>query len=199
MENRSVQVVAGLIGFLLLASGAAWADEADPQKQADWQARMDRAAVMQAESREALASAEREYKAESLACADKFLVNPCRENAHQAYLKASRAARRAENEGKALERAVKKEQRDDLEARNAAEMPQRLAEQQARQASVATARQTAVAREAAQRESKARQAAAGERRKAADAEKAKQKQAAHEARVAEKKRSAERRAAETKP
>lgn len=196
MENRSFQVVAGLIGALLMVSAAAWAEEPNPQQQADWQARLGRAAAMQAESREALAAAEREYKAESLACADKFLVNPCRESAHQTYLKASRAARRTENEGKALERAVKKEQRDDLEARMAAEMPQRQAAQQARQAEVAAARQTAVAREAALRDTKARQAAEGERRKAVEAEKLQQKQAAHAAHLAEKRRDAERRAAE---
>ncbi len=198
MEHRPLQVVAGLIGFVLLLSGAAWADDADPQQQADWQARLARAAALQTESRAALAEAEQVYKAAHEACADKFLVNPCREDAHQTYLKASRAARRSENEGKALERAVKKEQRDDLEARTAAEMPQRQAAQQARQAEVAAARQTAVAREAALRDTKAQQAAEGERRKAAEAEKLRQKQAAHAAHLAEKRREAERRAAEAR-
>lgn len=197
MENRSLSVAARLIVLLALpVAGAVLASEAAVDREADWQGRIDQAATMQAEGKSRQDAARARLEREYADCKEKFLVNACRQEAHKAYVAATREARRLENEGKALERAVRKEQLAEREQRQAAEAPQRAAELEAREAETAASRQAAEDKASAVRADKERRATEGEQRKAAEAEKRRQKQAAHDARVAEKMREAERRAAD---
>lgn len=191
MENRSPSVVA-LLSLLLALPLVALA--ADAGREATWQERLGRATAMQEESREMRSAASKLLEQKNLDCTKEFLVNACRNEAYQAYLKSSREARRLENDGKALAREVKKEQAADRRQRVADEAPLRAAELREREAETAAARQAAERKAASTRADKARQAVNGERRKAREAEELRRKQAAHEARVAEKKREAERRA-----
>jgi colicin import membrane protein len=197
MENRSLSVVAGLIVLLALPCAALAAESGvDAELQAAWQERLDRAAAMQAESAARQAAAEKLLEEKYTVCAKKFLVNDCRNAAYKEYLKTTHETRRAENEGKALEREVKKEQVREREKQRAEEAPSRDTSLRLRQAETATARQATDEKIAASRASKAAKAAKGEQRKAADAAKYQKRQADHDARVAKKMRQAEQRAAE---
>jgi colicin import membrane protein len=191
MENRSLSVVA-LLSLLLAQPVAALA--ADAGRQAGWQERLGRAAAMQEESKGMHGAASKLLEQKNLECAKEFLVNACRNEAYQAYLKSSHEARRLENDGKALEREVKKEQAADRRQRVAEEAPQRAAERREREAETAAARQAAERQAEKTRADKARQAVSGERRKAREAERLRRKQAAHAARVAQKKQETERKA-----
>lgn len=191
MENRSLSVVA-LLSLLLALPLAALA--ADAGREAGWQERLGRAAAMQEESEGMHSAASKLLEQKNRECAKEFLVNACRNEAYQAYLKSSHEARRLENDGKALEREVKKERAMDRRQRLADEAPQREAEQRERQAETAAIRQATERKAERTQAEKARQAVNGERRKAGEAERLRKKQAAHDARVAEKKRVAERKA-----
>lgn len=180
---------------LLVVPGAQAEPEEDEQAAA-WQARLDRAAERQAEGKARQEAADAILTQRNRECASRFLVNACREDARQEHLRASHEARRLENEGKAIEREVKKEQLAERERRRAAEAPHREAERQSREAETAAARQAGEQRQATIRADKATRAAEGEQRKAADAERLSKKQAAHAEKVANKRREAERQAAE---
>ena len=166
------------------------------EQEADWAARLDKAAALQAESRAMKDAAKQTLEEKTPACDQKFLVNACREEARREYLKASHAAQRLETEGRAIEREVKKEQVADSKQRKAEEAPQQAAELEAREADTAAARQATQDKIEATQANKARQAEEGEKRKAAEAERLRQKQEAHARKQAEKMREAERRAAE---
>ncbi|MFZ2972038.1 MAG: hypothetical protein WA049_05310 [Ferribacterium limneticum] len=197
MENRSLPVVAGLIVLLALPFAALAADgEVSAERQAAWQARLDKAAALQAESRARQDEADALLVQKNEVCASKFLINDCRNAAAREHLKTTREARRLEIDGKAIEREVKREQLGDRNRVQAEDAPRRAAELELRQAESMNARQVAEDKIAATRAAKAAKAAEGEKRKLAEAEKQRKKQADHDARVAKKVREAEQRAAE---
>lgn len=194
MENRSPSVVAGLIVGLLLPLAAVADPGADAARQADWDARLGKAAALVAESKSIKDAARQTLEEKTPACSQKFLVNACRDELRRDYLKAGHEAQRLESEGKAIEREVKKEQIAEREKRKVVEAPQREADLQAREADTEAARQAAQAKIEATEADKAKKAAEGEKRKAADAERLRQKQEAHERKVAGKMREAAQRA-----
>ena len=193
-------MVAGLIAALCVAlclPVAAIAEEGvSAEQQADWDARLDKAAALSAESKAIKDAAKKTLDEKTPSCDKKFLVNACREELRQAYLKASHQAQRLESEGKAIERGVKKEQIADREQRKLEEAPQRAADLRAREANTEAARQATQDKIETTQADKAVKAAAGEKRKAADAERLRRKQEAHERKVAEKVRETEAREAE---
>lgn len=203
MENRSLSVAACLIALSAFGFAARAAETGpSPEQEADWEARLEKSAALQADGKARQAEADRIYNEADTACFKKFLVNACRADARKTYVAASRIGKNLENEGKAIERQVKKEQLSDKDARRAAEAPQRAADLELRRDETTTARDEAAAKEAATRADKEKKAAEGVRRKAAEAEKLQKKQAEHEARVAEKMQKAQRKAdqaAETHP
>lgn len=197
MEHRPLSVAACLI-LLAAFSGPSAAVEDGPsaEQQAAWAARLDKAAALQADGKARQAEADRLHGEQDAACFKKFLVNGCRADARKAHIAAARIGKNLENEGRAIELQVRKEQLSDKDARREAAAPQREAELRQREAETGAARDEAAAREEATRTDKERKAEEGVRRKAADAERQHKKQAEHDARVADKVRKAERRAAE---
>jgi colicin import membrane protein len=189
MVNRSLSLVFRLI-ILLALSFPAQADDVgpSPERLADWQQRLDAAAALQAESQARQAAADQVLAEKEAACFKKFLVTGCQREARQAHLSATQEASRLAREGKALERAVKKEQLIDKDRRAVEAVPKRQADRQERAAEVAAERELSAQREAAARADKAQ--------KAVEGEKYRQRQAAHDARVAAKVKEAERRVAE---
>jgi colicin import membrane protein len=145
------------------------------------------------------AAAEKLLEEQSAGCYRKFLVNRCLDEAQGEYLEAFKGARRLANEGKVIERQVKKEQFSAREAKWAAEIPTREADLRARETETAATRAEAEAAEAATRASKARKAEEGAQRKAEDAERLRRKQADHEARVAAQVEKTNAKAAATAP
>lgn len=197
MEKRSFFMAARLIVLLALSCSAlAAGKEPGPEQQADWQQRLEQAAALQAEAKARQAAADQLFEQKSAACFKKFLVNACQQEARREQVKVTKEARRLENEGKALERAVKKEQLSEKDRRQSAAMPGRAAERQQREAEVSAESEATAARQAATRASKARQAEERSQQRAAEAAAQRQKQAAHDARVAAQVKDAERRAAE---
>lgn len=184
----------GLLSSLAIAEGGPTAAQ-----QADWEQRLARAAELQQQGAEGRAAAEKLLDEQTEACYKKFLVNRCRATAHDEYVEANRIARRIQNEGKAIERQVKKEQLSARDLKAAAEMPEREAELRAREAETTAARNAAAADEEATRIAKARKAEEGAKRKAEEAERLQKKQADHEARVAEQKAKADAKAAREAP
>jgi colicin import membrane protein len=183
--SHSIMTAACLLG-LGLVSGVSAADKgATPAQQADWEQRLARATALQKDGAERRAAAEKVLEEQTAACFKKFLVNRCRDNAQSDFKEENKAARRIQNEGKAIERQVKKEQLSARDLQAAAEMPEREAELQAREAETTAARQAAVAEEEATRAAKARKAEEGAQRKAEEAERLRKKQADHDARVAQ--------------
>ena len=166
------------------------------EQDADWKARQARAAEMRSEADRRLDAAEALYKEQDLACYRTFLVNRCRDNAYKEFSAARSEAKRLENEGKAIERQVKKEQFSARDLEAAAAAPARAADLQAREAETAAARSQAELNEARKRADQEHQAEEGARRKAAEAERLQKKQADHDARVAEKMKKA---AAQSEP
>lgn len=190
-------MVARLIALLAISCSVLAADGgSSPEQQADWQQRLDGAAALQAEARARQAEAGERLEQKKTECFKKFRVNACQEEARAEHMAAMREARSLENQGKAQERAVKKEQLAEQDKRRAEAVRQREADLRVRETETATARQASAAEEAAARAAKATKAEEGARRKAAEEEKQRKKQADHEARVAEKMRKAERPAAD---
>lgn len=191
MENRSPSVVAGLIAALLLPLAVLADTGSDAARKADWDARLERASALLAESKANMAAARSLFDERNAACATKFLVNACRDEARKDYLKTTHESRRLESEGKAIEREVKKEQIAERDRQRVEEAPQRAAELKAREDETEAARQAAAAKIETTQVDKARKAAEGEQRKAAEAERLRQKREAHDRKVAEKMRQAE--------
>jgi colicin import membrane protein len=199
-------VVAGLIALLVMPVAALAADSAASAGQ---QARLDKAAALQAEARARQETADQVLADKNTECATTFFINDCRNAAAREHLKVTRETRRLENEGKAIEREVKREQLSERNRVQAEQAPKRAADLELRQAESMNARQAteeriaaaqaAKAAKAAEGEKrKAAKAAEGEKRKAAEAERLRKKQAEHDARVARKMREAEERAAAKK-
>ncbi len=185
-----------LIAALLAWPLAASASEPSPGQQAAWDARLEQAAKLQAEGKEMQDSIDKAFDEQSNACYKKFQVNACLKDAKLQHAKAKHQAQRLINEGKAIERSVKKEQLADKDARQAAEAPQREAELKAREREVSAEQAEKAAQIEQTRADKERKAAEGARRKAEQAERQRKKVEEHEAQRAAKKAQAERRAAE---
>lgn len=186
-----------LITCLLVAGPLAAAESQAPAElQADWDKRMIQASELQREGSQRQAEAEKLYEQSQRDCQKKFLVNFCLGDARKVYTKSHNEARLLENEGKAIERQIKKEQLSDSDLRRAAQAPQREADLQVRETETSALRKVSADEQAAQEAEKARKAAEGSKRKAADAERLAKKQAEHEAKVTAKKEKAARRAAE---
>lgn len=194
MINKFVQhrllplAVAVLAGIPALAPAAE--DLPASSQQTDWQRRLEQGAAMQAEGAARKAEATRVRADKQALCAKKFLVNACRNAAHQEYVTASREALRIESEGKAIERQVHQEQLAEKDRQRAAEAPRREEDLQHREAEIAGEQQAQEAKRAAAQAEKADKAERGARRKAEEAERLRRRQAEHDARVAEKKRAA---------
>lgn len=171
-----------------LLAGLVSVAQASPtaEQNADWEQRLARAAELRREGAERQAAADRLYEAQEPACYKKFLVNRCRDNAFRELTESSREAKRLENEGKAIERQVKKEQFSARDVEAAALAPAREEKLKVLEVETAAARTEAELEEATARADKARKAEEGARRKAEEAERLRRKQAEHEARVAEK-------------
>ena len=180
MLNIGCLIGVGLFSGLVIAESGPTAEQ-----QADWEQRLARAAELQQQGAEGRAAAEKQLEEQTTACYKKFLVNRCRDNAHSDYVEANKLARRIQNEGKAIERQVKKEQLSAKDLQAAAEMPEREAELKVLEAETSAARQAAAAEEEAKRTAKARKAEEGAQRKAEEAERLRKKQADHEAQVAQ--------------
>jgi colicin import membrane protein len=173
---------------LYLAAGLAPALAAPPDPAPDplaWSERLERASDLQRRGADDKAAAERDYEQSYNGCYSKFMVYRCWDKAHEIYVEAVSAARRLENEGKAIERQVQKEQRSERELRFAAEEEQRAEKLRALAAETAAARQAAADAEAATRADKAKKAEEGAQRRAEDAERQRKKRADHDRRVAE--------------
>jgi colicin import membrane protein len=192
MEYRSLSVVAQLIALCLLAMPALAADDSSG-REAEWASRLDKAMQLQREGGGRKSAANKLYEQQKQECQKSFLVNDCRDAARREHTQSTHEARRQENEGKALERQVKREQRIDADNRQKAEAPKREAELKAREAETNALRDEAAVREQATRADKAKKADEGAKRKAADAERVAKKRADHEARVAKKMKEAEQR------
>lgn len=200
MENRSLPLVAQLILWLALAGPVAAAEAVGtPEQEADWQQRLDKAGALQSEGKARQEVAERRYFEDEAACYRKFLVNACRNDAREIYIKERSEGRRLETEGKVIELQVKKEQVAERDRQTREAAPQRAADLQARQAEVEAQRQAAEAARAATLADKAGKAEAGARRKAEDEARLQRKQEAHAARIKAKMDEAKRKAAEDKP
>ena len=184
---KSLLGAGGALCFGLLSGLATVAQGAPTAEQnADWEQRLTRAAELRRAGVERQAAADRLYEAQEPACYKKFLVNRCRDNAYRELTESTREAKRLENEGKAIERQVKKEQFSVRDVEAAAMAPAREAKLKALEVETAAARTEAELEEATTRADKARKAEEGARRKAEEAERLRKKQADHEARLAEK-------------
>jgi colicin import membrane protein len=175
---------------LCLAAGLAPALAAppDPAPAADplaWTERLERASDLQRRGADDKAAAERNYEQSYNDCYRKFMVYRCWDKAHETYVEAVSVARRLENEGKAIERQVQKEQRSERELRFAAEEEERAEKLRTLAADTAAARQAAAEAEAATRADKAKKAEEGAQRRAEDAERQRKKREDHDRRVAE--------------
>ena len=197
MKKRLVKLNACLLAFLLLAAPLRAAESAAPAElQADWDKRQAQAQVLQREGSAKQAEAEKVYEKSQLECQKKFLVNSCLGDARKVYTQSHTEAQQLENEGKAIERQIKKEQLSDQDRRHAEQAPERAQTLQAREAETSALRKLSADEQAAEEADKAKKAAEGVKRKAADAERLAKKQAAHAEKVAAHKEKAARRAAE---
>lgn len=188
-------MVAGLIALLVMPVAALAADGAASAGQ---QVRLDKAAALQAEGKARQAEADQVLADKNTECAATFFINDCRKAAAREHLKVTRETRRLENEGKAIEREVKREQALERDRQRTDAAPKRAADLELRQAEAMNARQVSEEKIAAAQAAKAAKAAEGEKRKAAEAERLRKKQADHDARVTRKMREAEERAAAKK-
>jgi colicin import membrane protein len=189
-RSRSSSTVRHLLSACLFAFAAlavAAGPVATDEQEADWERRLERASALQSEGETKKAEAEKLFEERKAACFRKFLVNRCQEAAYDDYIATAKEGRRQSNEGKAIERQVKKEQLNARDMQRIADTPQHQAELKEREADTTAARSAAAAEEAATRAKKAQQAEEGAQRKAGEAERQQRKQAEHEARVAEKK------------
>lgn len=197
MENRPLSVAALVIALLAVTfSAGAAGNEPDAGLVADWEMRLEKAAGLQREGQLRKAAANQVLENKKAACFKAFRVYACQEEAQAEYVLEANEARRMDNEGKAMERQVKKEQASDKSLRRAAEAPAREIELETRASETAAERKAAEEAEVATRASKAIQSEEGQKRRAAEAERQQKKRADHEARQARQMEKAARRAAE---
>lgn len=183
MPSRSPTTPRRIRQFTLCAVLALpFVSSADEGRQADWRERQQRADAMRSEARERQDAAARRLDEANAGCADKFLVNACRNAARDEYLGELREARRIDAEGRAMQRAVVSERLAERDREIAARPVPDDAELASRAAANSARRAADEERIAALKARKERQAEAGARRKAAEAEKLRRKQAEDAAR-----------------
>jgi colicin import membrane protein len=204
MENRPLSLITGLIlaAGCTLPSAAVWAGsdgEAKPtlQQRADWDRRLEEAKKLQEDGVARRSEAMQAFEVRKKECFKKFRVSGCQQEAKQQYLQAANEARRIENDGKARERQVKKEELADRDARRLAREPEREADLRAREAEVRAEREHSESSRAEKLAEKEEQARAGAERRAAAEERQSKKREAHERKVAEKMAKARQREAES--
>lgn len=191
MEHRPLSVVA-LLSALLLAVPAGNARAGDDaggpsaEQQAAWNDSLAKAKDLQQEGQKKKAAAEKVYDNEKLACNKKFRVYDCQAEARQRYIPIVKEARRLENEGKAIERQVKKEQLADKDQRRRDAAPQREADLRQREAEATAVRKAAEVRREQRQTGKEEKAVEGAKRRAANEERLRLKREKHEQKVAEK-------------
>lgn len=200
MEHRSLPVAAFLKALFLAAlAGMAWAGDTaggpSPEQQATWDESLAKAKALQQEGRDKKSAAENLFESEKLACNKKFRVYDCQAEARQRYIPAIKEARRLENEGKAIERQVKKEQLADKDQRRRDEAPQLEADLRQREAETGADRAAAEAKREQRLAGKEEKAAEGAKKRAANEERLRLKREKHEQKVAEKMERAARREA----
>ncbi|UCV11721.1 hypothetical protein KI614_00275 [Dechloromonas denitrificans] len=192
--------MAALVIALLAVTFSAGAAEnpPDPAQLADWEARLEKAAALQRDGKARKDAASKLFEKKNAECFKAFRVYACQETVQAEYVAEANEGQRLDNEGRAMERQVKKEQASDKALRRAAEVPKREAELDVRASDTAAERKAAAEAEAeaATRASKSVKAEEGLKRRAADAERQQKKRADHEARHARQVEKAERRAAE---
>ena len=187
-----------LLLFLALAGAPLGAAEqlVSKERLADWEKRQAQSALLQREGASAKADADAVFEQAEIECYKKFLVNSCLIDARRVYNQSRTAAVRLENEGKAIERQIKKEQLSERDQQRVAEGAQRAAELLDRETETTAQRQLAAEEQARLEADKAKKANEGVKRKAKDAERLAKKQAQHEARLDAAGEKAERRAAQ---
>lgn len=187
-----------LLLFLALAGAPLGAAEqlVSKERLADWEKRQAQSALLQREGASAKADADAVFEQAEIECYKKFLVNSCLIDARRVYNQSRTAAVRLENEGKAIERQIKKEQLSERDQQRIAEGAQRAAELLDRETETTAQRQLAAEEQARLEADKAKKANEGVKRKAKDAERLAKKQAQHEARLDAAGEKAERRAAQ---
>ena len=183
----------------LLALPAFAQVDSQPMSEAERQGKLDHARSLRDESERLQDAADARLKVQNEACHKKFLVSSCLEDAQKAHIEESRAAKRKDFEAGQLERDVKRRDVAVRDAKRAAEVPKREADQKEQgEAYRANEAKRAEARTAKQ--AKKEQKAAEGRRKHAEAQvKHQQKleaQAKKEAKAAEKRAAREAKAAE---
>lgn len=174
-----------LLVFMLHAPACVQAAD-DAAQRSDWETRLAAAKEKQSRGNQMKQAAKKTFDAEQKACFKRFRVTDCQQESRLQYNQALKAARAQVNEGEAEERQVRKEQRDDKDARYAAEAPQRAAELKAREARVSSERSATETQQAQRLADKEAQARAGAQRRARDAERQRKKQEAHERKVQER-------------
>ena len=192
-------------GILLiaLAAGAHAVDE-DPARRADWDQRLAFAKEKQAKAKADRGAADALLEAEQKTCYKKFLVTDCQNASRLRHAAAAKKARMLDNEGAKEERQIRKEIRDDKDARRAADAPRRAAELRDKERMIAAQRAKDAAERAQHRANKERQAQEGQARRASDAERVRKKQEDHQRKVDQQlekaaRRDAEREAKASKP
>lgn len=183
-----------LLVALIPALSALAADAAAIQ---DRQVRKEKADALQADGQERQLAAKKRYDEQFAACGKKFLVNDCRTKAHKKYVEESRAAKRTENDGKAIEREVKREELEQRDRERAESAPQREADRETRKAQREAERKEAEAKRETTLAEKAVKSEKNVRRRAEQDARREQKRAEHEARRAEKIERAQRREADS--
>jgi colicin import membrane protein len=203
MENRSLSFIAALVlaAGCTLPSAAAWARSEDgakptPEQRADWDRRLEEAKRMQEEGGARKSEAMQAFEARKKECFKKFRVTGCQEEARQQYLQAAREARHVENDGKEMERRVRKEELADKDARRLAREPDREADLRAREAETRAEREHSESSRTEKLAEKDELARAGAERRAAAEERQRRKQEAHEKKLAERMAKARQREAE---
>ncbi|MFA7292317.1 MAG: hypothetical protein WC023_08715 [Rhodocyclaceae bacterium] len=183
----------------LLAVPAFAQVDSQPMSEMERQGKLDQARSLRDESARMQKAADASLKAKNEICHKKFLVSSCLEDAHKAHIAESRAAKRKDLEAGELERDVKRRDVAVKDAKRAAEMPKREADQKA-QGEAYRANEAKRADDRAAKMAKKEQKAAEGRRKHAEAQlKHQQKleaQARKEAKAAEKRAAREAKAAE---
>jgi colicin import membrane protein len=133
-----------LLLALSLLAGAASAQTAPPADSRE--AKLERARQLRDQADAMRGEADRRYKVADVACREKFFVNSCLDDAHQAQLDQTFKARELEKQARELERDVKRQDIAEREAKRIQEAPARAA------AAAAKAERNRQAVEEAQRE-----------------------------------------------
>lgn len=183
--------------LLLMLAGAASAQSGDLAAQEKaWDARVATAKEKQARGKKMKDAAKKRFDAEQKACFKEFRVTDCQKDSRLRYNQATKEARLIENEGSAEEREVRRERRNDKDARYAAEAPKRAQELRDKEAATRSERSAEQAARDKKLADKAQKAKEGAARRASDAERIRAKQEAHERKVQKRMERAARREAE---